>query len=128
MSDGDSASGRARRQFRETVERRSLPALAVASVAVLVVLFYYPVATVFVDAVLVEGQATLRVFQGILTDPFYFGELARLFAGESPLAVADAMLSGDRRLGVVGFTAYQAALSTLLSVVLGVPAGRRCGR
>jgi thiamine transport system permease protein len=121
VSDGDSASGRARRQFRETVERRSLPALAVASVAVLVVLFYYPVATVFVDAVLVEGRATLRVFQGILTDPFYFGELARLFAGESPLAVADAMLSGDRRLGVVGFTAYQAALSTLLSVVLGVP-------
>jgi thiamine transport system permease protein len=35
--------------------------------------------------------------------------------------VAEATLSGDRRLGIVGFTAYQAALSTALSVALGVP-------
>ena len=134
MTDGGSASGprppvtgdspqdeRARHRLRQAIERRSLPGLAVASVAVLVVVFYYPVATVFVDAVLVEGRVTLRVFRDILTDPFYFGELARLFAGESPLAVAEATLSEDRRLGIVGFTAYQAALSTLLSVALGVP-------
>ena len=108
-------------RIREAVERRAISALAVASLAVLVVMFYYPVSTVFVDAVLVEGQATLRVFSAILTDPFYFGELARLFAGESPLAVLDAALSPDRRLGVVGFTAYQAALSTAVSVAVGVP-------
>ncbi len=84
-------------------------------------MFYYPVATVFVEAVLVEGQATLRIFRAILTDPFYFGELARLFAGDSPLAVAESALSSDRRLGIVGFTAYQAALSTVVSVVVGVP-------
>ena len=119
---GDSPQDeRARHRLRQAIERRSLPGLAVASVAVLVVVFYYPVATVFVDAVLVEGRVTLRVFRDILTDPFYFGELARLFAGESPLAVAEATLSEDRRLGIVGFTAYQAALSTLLSVALGVP-------
>nr|WP_302082847.1 iron ABC transporter permease [Salinibaculum sp. KK48] len=107
--------------MRRAVERRSLPALAAASVALLVVMFYYPVATVFVDAVFVEGQATLQVFWAILTDPFYFGELARLFAGENPLAVLEATLSPDRRLGIVGFTAYQAALSTVVSVVVGVP-------
>ncbi|WP_299265491.1 ABC transporter permease [Halorientalis sp.] len=121
MTDGDQADGRTRQRLRAAVERRSLPALAVLSVAVLVVVFYYPVATVLVDAVLVEGRMTLRAFRGILTDPFYFGELARLFAGDSPLAVIDALLSGDRRLGVVGFTAYQATLSTVASVLLGVP-------
>ena len=133
MSDGSATGGRttessggradddARRRLRRALERRSLPALAVASIAVLVVVFYYPVATVFVDSVLVEGKVTLRIFRDILTDPFYFGELARLLAGESPLAVADSLLSGDRRLGIVGFTAYQAALSTVLSVALGLP-------
>jgi thiamine transport system permease protein len=104
-----------------TAQRRSLPVLTGASVALLVVMFYYPVTTVFVDAVLVDGKATLRVFAAILTDPFYFGELAGLFAGESPLAVLEAFLSPDRRLGIVGFTAYQAALSTAVSVVVGVP-------
>jgi thiamine transport system permease protein len=112
---------RARQRLRATLDRRALPALAVASIAVLVTVFYYPVATVFVDAIVVEGRVTVRIFREILTDPFYFGDIARLFAGDSPLAVAEALLSGDRRLGIVGFTAYQAALSTLLSVALGVP-------
>ncbi len=120
-SGPDRPAGSGRRRIRRAVERRSLPALAAASVALLVVMFYYPVATVFVDAVFVEGQATLQVFWAILTDPFYFGELARLFAGENPLAVLEATLSPDRRLGIVGFTAYQAALSTVVSVVVGVP-------
>ncbi|WP_436901816.1 ABC transporter permease [Halovenus halobia] len=121
VSDSDGADGRTRGRLRELTERRSLPALAVASVAVLVVVFYYPVSTVFVDAVLIEGRLTLRVFRDILTDPFYFGELARLLAGNSPLAVAEAILTGNARLGIVGFTAYQAALSTVASVLLGVP-------
>nr|WP_255170900.1 iron ABC transporter permease [Natrononativus amylolyticus] len=95
---------------------------AVVTAGVLSLLFYYPVATVFVESVLVEGTLTLAVFLEILRDPFYFGDLARLFAGESPLAVGRDLLSSDRRLGIVGFTAYQAALSTVLSVALGVPA------
>ncbi len=120
-ANADGPSETARHRVLGAVERRSLPALAVASVALLVVMFYYPVATVFVDAVLVEGRATFQVFWAILTDPFYFGELARLLAGENPLAVAKTVLSPERRLGIVGFTAYQAALSTLVSVVVGIP-------
>jgi thiamine transport system permease protein len=120
---GGPAAGRfgSLRRVRAGIERRSLPMLAAAVLALLVVLFYYPVATVFVDAVLVEGRLTLRVFASILTDPFYLGELARLFAGDSPVAVLRALLSADRRLGIVGFTAYQAALSTVVSVAVGVP-------
>ena len=38
-----------------------------------------------------------------------------------PLSVAEAALSPDRWLGIVGFTAYQAALSTAVSVAVGVP-------
>ena len=116
------ASRRRTRSLRDRVEGRLLPALAVLTSVVLVVVFYYPVGTVLIEAVVVNGAATLSVFAEVLRDPFYFGELARLFAGESPLAVANAYLGPDRRLGIVGFTAYQAALSTVASVALGLPA------
>jgi thiamine transport system permease protein len=109
-------------RLRELLERRALAGLAAATVAILVVVFYYPVGTVLVESVVVDGAATLGVFAAVLRDPFYFGELARLFAGEHPIAVARALLSPDRRLGIVGFTAYQAVLSTLASVALGLPA------
>nr|WP_254922178.1 iron ABC transporter permease [Halorubrum sp. Ea8] len=99
-----------------------LTALAVVTSLTLVVAFYYPVGTVLIEAVVVDGVATLAVFAELVRDPFYFGELARLFAGESPIAVARALLGPDRRLGIVGFTAYQAALSTVASVALGLPA------
>ncbi|GGN98190.1 ABC transporter permease [Haloarcula pellucida] len=122
-ADGTGAGRRAgENRVRARLERYVLPAVAVGTVALLLVVFYYPVATVFVDSVLVEGQATLSVFVSILTDPFYVGDLAGLAAGESPLAVLGDLLSADRRLGVVGFTAYQAALSSVASVVLGLPA------
>jgi thiamine transport system permease protein len=114
-------SGRLRR-LRDAVERRALAVFGVATALVLLVVFYYPVATVFVEAVVVDGSATLSVVVDILQDPFYFGSLARLFAGESPIAVASDVLAGDYSLGIVGFTAYQALLSTVLSVALGVPA------
>ncbi|WP_418281761.1 ABC transporter permease [Halorubrum sp. DTA98] len=113
------ASGRA---IREGVERRALAVLAVATAALLLVVFYYPVGTVFVESVVVDGVVTLGVFAELLRDPFYFGEFARLFAGENPLSVGRDLLGSDRRLGIVGFTAYQAALSTVASVALGVPA------
>jgi thiamine transport system permease protein len=96
--------------------------LAAGTVALLLAIFYYPVGTVFVEAVVVDGRATLSVFWAVLSDPFYFGEPARLLTGESPVAVAEAFLSPDRRLGIVGFTTYQALLSSAASVVLGLPA------
>ncbi|MYL67471.1 ABC transporter permease [Halorubrum distributum] len=128
--DGDRAADRGGRgdhgdrlaRLREGVESHALTALAVITSAALVVAFYYPTATVLVEAVVVDGAVTLGVFADVLTDPFYFGELARLLSGESPAAVARSLLSPDRRLGIVGFTAYQAVLSTIASVALGLPA------
>ena len=119
--DAGASRGRTR-SLRDRLEGRLLTALAAVTSVVLVVVFYYPVGTVLIEAVVVDGVATLAVFAEVLRDPFYFGELARLFAGESPLAVARALLGPERRLGIVGFTAYQAALSTVASVALGLPA------
>jgi len=108
--------GRTRRW--SLIERYALSVLAAATLAVLLVAFYYPVGTVLVESVVVDGRLTLERFGRLFRDPFYFGTLARLFAGERPAVVARALLSPDRRLGLVGFTAYQAVLSTLLSVAL----------
>jgi thiamine transport system permease protein len=79
------------------IRRSELPALlaGTATVALLAVMLYYPVASVFARAVLVEGRPTLEPFRTIVSDPFYW----ELF----------------------GFTAYQAALSTLASLALGLP-------
>lgn len=124
--EGPPSPGESRRslgtRLRRAFDRWALAAFGAGTLVLLLVVFYYPVATVFVEAVLVDGRATLGVFVEILRDPFYFGELARLFEGESPLAVGRDLLSADRRLGIVGFTAYQAFLSTVASVLLGVPA------
>ena len=109
------------RRLRDRLERRALAAASAATVALLLGVFYYPVGTVLVESVVVDGAVTLAVFAEVVRDPFYTGEFARLFAGEGPLAVARALLGSERRLGIVGFTAYQAALSTLASVALGVP-------
>ncbi|WP_256402201.1 ABC transporter permease [Halorubrum salinum] len=121
MSDRDRRSDGSR-SLPDRLEGRLLTLLAVATSATLVVAFYYPVATVLIEAVRVDGGVSLGAFAEILRDPFYFGEAARLFAGESPTAVARDLVSPDRRLGIVGFTAYQAALSTVASVALGLPA------
>ncbi|MWV63595.1 ABC transporter permease subunit [Halorubrum sp. JWXQ-INN 858] len=122
MSDANRGRRGVREAVREGAERWALAALAAATTAVLLVVFYYPVGTVFVESVVVDGVFTLGVFAEILRDPFYFGDLARLFAGEPPATVVSDFLGPDRRLGIVGFTAYQAALSTVASVALGVPA------
>ncbi len=112
----------ATRRLSDGVEKRALALFGVGTALLLFLLFYYPVATVFVEAVFVNGALTLAVFSDILRDPFYFGDLARLLAGEPPLEVLRTVLSSERRLGVIGFTAYQAALSTLVSAALGLPA------
>ncbi|ADQ65812.1 iron ABC transporter permease [Halogeometricum borinquense DSM 11551] len=76
-------------------ERRALGVVAAVTAAILIVLFYYPVATVFVDAVYVSEAWTLTPLVDVLTSPFFQGRFR--------------------------FTAYQALLSTVASVALGLP-------
>lgn len=89
--------------------------------ALLAVMLYYPVGSVLVEAVFANGQLTLTPIRDVLTDSLYFGDLARVFAGESPTAFIRDVLSGEASFGRFGFTAYQAALSTLLSLAIGLP-------
>ena len=79
------------------LRRSDIPLVVAGSVtaALLVVMLYYPVASVLAGAVLVDGRPSLDPLRSIVTDPFYWG----LFR----------------------FTAYQALLSTLASLALGLP-------
>nr|WP_136592484.1 iron ABC transporter permease [Salinigranum halophilum] len=81
---------------RLDVGRLVLPAAAVVTGVVLLVVFYYPVATVFVESVVVDGRLTVGPVSEILTSDFYL-------------------------VDIIGFTAYQAFLSTVASVALGLP-------
>nr|WP_246974864.1 iron ABC transporter permease [Natribaculum luteum] len=122
---------------------RALVVMALATAAVLVVMLYVPVGVVFSEALFVDGRFSVGNFRAVLADPFYLGVLAPVFA--DPLAVGTHLgaLVGwlasisvsvspafpwftlevpDVRLGLFGFTAYQATLSTVASVVLGLPA------
>ncbi|WP_115862547.1 ABC transporter permease [Halorussus litoreus] len=99
-------------------ERRAIAVLGVATALVLAVLFYYPVLTVFADAVRLGGAWNFEVAREVLTDPFYFGVFAPLFDGD---LTAVSEIAADQPLGLVGFTAYQALLSTIASVALGLP-------
>ncbi|ELY65563.1 ABC transporter permease [Natrinema versiforme] len=137
---------------RRWLERRALSLTALATAAVLAVMLYVPVGVVFVNAVVDDGGATLAFVREVLTDPFYFGALADVFA--EPLSVRHHLASvagwlaavsvsvsleyplpgvplpvpvpgletPGIRTGLFGFTAYQAALSTVASVALGLPA------
>ncbi len=78
------------------LERRALTLAGLATGAILLVTFYYPVATVLVEAIPPVPDDQLSVL-GVLRSEFYVGT-------------------------IFGFTAYQAALSTLASVVVGLPA------
>ena len=87
-------------RLRARLERHALAVVALATAIALMVMFYYPVATVFVEALFEEGRVsadglTLEVFPELLGDSLY--------------------------VEILRFTAYQALLSTLLSVALGVP-------
>ncbi len=147
------------------IERRAVWLASAATAALLVVMFYFPVGLVLREAAVVDGSPSLSSFRTVLTDPFYFGVLAEVFAeplaverhlralagwigaGVRPLgvgyyvdAIADAAarpldLPGHLRalfdwlvpgvpfrLGLFGFTAYQAAISTVASVAVGLPA------
>ncbi|RQG86178.1 iron ABC transporter permease [Natrarchaeobius halalkaliphilus] len=134
------------------LEQRLLWLAAIVTGAVLVVMLYLPVGVVFVEAILEDGAPTLGHFAEVLTDPFYFGALADVFADplavgthlgslagwlgavslsvslEYPVPVVDvpvpwiALETPGVRMGLFGFTAYQAGLSTIASLALGLPA------
>lgn len=140
------------RRSTDRIEEHALTLLAIATTGVLVVMLYFPVGVVFQNAVIDDGVPTLSAFRDILTDPFYFGILAEWLAEPLAvgshldsivawLAAVSVSVSieypipGVRlpvpwigvdtpgiRTGLFGFTAYQAALSTIASVALGLPA------
>jgi len=107
------------------VERAALPAAVAGTLGVIAVVFYYPVGSVFAEAVFDAGRLALDPLLSVLADPFYTGVVHHLFADPSgvPAGVVDWVGAGvpSVEFGLFGFTAYQAALSTLASVALGLP-------
>jgi len=137
-------------------DRDGLRIAAVATGALLVVTFYFPVGVVLAESVFSGGQFTLSSFAAVLSDPFYFGTLSQLFA--DPLAIdrhlvalagwlaaaVDPLDPGfwasvvvglvtfplefgryagavEDATGLFGFTAYQALISTLACLAVGLP-------
>ena len=109
-----------------SVDRLALPAGLAVTLGVMAVVFYYPVSRVLLAAV-DPGGTVLGPIRAILVDPFYVG-IAR-YAFADPLAVPGGVLAwisegaplSAVEFGLFGFTAYQAGLSALASVVLGLP-------
>ena len=117
-------------------DRFALPVAGAGTLAVLVAVFYYPVGTVFAEAFGPENP----VWE-ILTSEFYLGAAHGVFAhplqvpGDVAAWLAEVGIAAGWtgwlpelyvvhpgfRKGLFGFTAYQAALSTLASVAVGLP-------
>jgi thiamine transport system permease protein len=135
---------------RAGLERNALALGVAGTVALLVVIFYHPVASVLLEAILDGGRLTLGPLLAVLGDPFYTGVASGLFADplgvpadvlawlggvslvnsvvalpspEHPLRVVlrSPLITPPSNFGLIGFTAYQAALSTVASVALGLP-------
>ena len=109
-----------------SVGREHLGRLLVTLVvgAFLTVMLYYPVASVLEEAVTVGGRFALDPLVAVLTDPFYTGALGRLLTGDDLFAgLARWAENGFSwpSFGLVGFTVWQAVLSTIASVALGLP-------
>jgi thiamine transport system permease protein len=106
-------------------ERLALPVGLALTLAVLVAVFYYPVGSVLVQAVVRGGRLTVGPLLAVLSDPFYTGAASSPFA--DPLSVPGGLAGWLRAglppvgFGLFGFTAYQAGLSTVASVLLGLP-------
>jgi thiamine transport system permease protein len=130
------------------LDRWGLAATAALTALIVGVVFYFPVVLVLRRAVVDGGRFTLAPIVAVVTDPFYVGVLADVI--RNPLAigrhlgavvgfVAEIRLRPGTydilgvdlpwlflvvpgvRTGLFGFTAYQALLSTLLSVAVGIP-------
>lgn len=126
-----------RQQLSTRFDRVALPLAGVATLLVLGIVFYYPVWAVLAAAV----RNTAEPIRAVLADEFYLGAAHGLFAhptrvpgdvarwlGNVGLHVGWTGLLPDIwvsypsvRKGLFGFTAYQAALSTVASVALGLP-------
>ena len=115
------------------------------TLAVLIAIFYYPVGTVLVEAVVRGGRLTIAPLVDVLADPFYTGAVRYLLTDPAsvPFRVLTWVVEALGSLGVglqwalppvvvfwnvppvefglFGFTAYQALLSTAASVVIGLP-------
>ena len=106
-------------------EQAALPAGVLATLAVLAIVFYFPVGSVLAAAVLDAGRLTADPLLEVLADPFYTGVAHHLFVDPLgvPAGIGTWITAGfpSVRLGLFGFTAYQAALSTVASVALGLP-------
>ncbi|MFB6069682.1 MAG: ABC transporter permease [Halanaeroarchaeum sp.] len=126
MSDADQPGRAGRLTAVQTVAARvGLPLGVVFTAVVLVVVFYYPVGTVFVEAVVADGAIDAQPIVAVLQSPFYFGVFRWAFV--DPLGVPAGILDWIRagfprvRIGLFGFTVYQALLSTVASLLLGLP-------
>ena len=104
---------------------RLLPVGIAAMLTTLVVVFYYPVGSVLGSAISVGGRLTLDPLVAVLGDPFYTGSAHSLVTAPASLPgrfvawVNAGMPAVD--FGLFGFTAYQALLSTIVSVAVGLP-------
>ncbi|MFB6166391.1 MAG: ABC transporter permease [Haloarculaceae archaeon] len=107
------------------LERVVLPAGFALTATVLAVAFGYPVGSVLINAVVRGGRLTVAPVVDVLADPFYTGVAHSLVTDPRgvPAGIASWVAAGAPavRLGLFGFTAYQALLSTLASVALGLP-------
>ncbi len=106
-------------------ERLAIPLGLAVTVAVLLAAFYYPIGRVLAAAVVDGGRLSAGPLLAVLGDPFYTGAAAG--AVRDPLGVPAGVgrwLGAGMpplRTGLIGFTAYQAFLSTVASVALGFP-------
>ena len=104
---------------------RLLPVGIAAMLTTLVVVFYYPVGSVLGSAISAGGRLTLDPLVAVLGDPFYTGSAHSLVTAPASLPgrfvawVNAGMPAVD--FGLFGFTAYQALLSTVVSVGVGLP-------
>ena len=102
----------------------AFPAALLATLVVLVVMFYYPVGTVVARG-LTGTVAGVGPVQAVLGSEFYVGAAAGLVSdpGAVPAGIAGWIGAGFPPVdfGLIGFTAYQALLSTVASLLLGLP-------
>ena len=104
---------------------RLLPVGIAAMLTTLVVVFYYPVGSVLRSAVYTGGRFTVDPLVTVLGDPFYTGAAHSLVA--EPTSVPEGIRGWIRAglppvgFGLFGFTIYQALLSTVVSVAVGLP-------
>lgn len=134
--------------LKRVVSNRGLTLIALGTAVVVGLVFYLPVGLVFHRAVVTTGGLSFGPIFDIFTDKFYVGAVAEV--AKHPLAIdrhADAVIGyllGIRlefgqftvgpvqlpwisiifptvQTGLIGFTAYQALLSTIASVLIGLP-------